>query len=172
MAGPNTIALKFENFFDPEIKDRIKTMPDAKYDFDSKEWLLRKDLKQDLLQKIADLCIERCVQLVDVPDFVFDIVQNSVPFSSVKKGVKNVPKHDYSREIKIQPKLEDLPESLKCNLYDFQKKGVQFGIERFGRLLLGDEMGVGKTIQAIAIAYLYKADWPLLVIAPSSLVNI
>ena len=49
MAGPNTIALKFENFFDPEIKDRIKTMPDAKYDFDSKEWLLRKDLKQDLL---------------------------------------------------------------------------------------------------------------------------
>ena len=30
-------------------------------------------------------------------------------------------------------------------------------------------MGVGKTIQAIAIAYLYKNDWPLLIITPASL---
>lgn len=30
-------------------------------------------------------------------------------------------------------------------------------------------MGVGKTIQAVAIAYLYKNDWPLLVITPASL---
>jgi len=30
-------------------------------------------------------------------------------------------------------------------------------------------MGVGKTIQAISIAYLYRRDWPLLVICPSSL---
>jgi SWI/SNF-related matrix-associated actin-dependent regulator of chromatin subfamily A-like protein 1 len=30
-------------------------------------------------------------------------------------------------------------------------------------------MGVGKTIQALSIAYIYKSDWPLLIIAPSSL---
>jgi SWI/SNF-related matrix-associated actin-dependent regulator 1 of chromatin subfamily A len=36
-------------------------------------------------------------------------------------------------------------------------------------VLLGDEMGVGKTIQAISIAYLYRKDWPLMVICPSSL---
>jgi SWI/SNF-related matrix-associated actin-dependent regulator 1 of chromatin subfamily A len=30
-------------------------------------------------------------------------------------------------------------------------------------------MGVGKTIQAIAIAYLYRKDWPLVIICPSSL---
>ncbi len=30
-------------------------------------------------------------------------------------------------------------------------------------------MGVGKTIQALSIAYIYKNDWPLLIIAPSSL---
>lgn len=35
--------------------------------------------------------------------------------------------------------------------------------------MLGDEMGVGKTIQAISIAYLYRRDWPVLVIVPSSL---
>ena len=30
-------------------------------------------------------------------------------------------------------------------------------------------MGVGKTIQAISISYLYRKDWPVLVIVPSSL---
>jgi len=36
-------------------------------------------------------------------------------------------------------------------------------------MLLGDEMGVGKTIQAIAISYLYRKDWPVIIIVPSSL---
>jgi SWI/SNF-related matrix-associated actin-dependent regulator of chromatin subfamily A-like protein 1 len=31
-------------------------------------------------------------------------------------------------------------------MYNFQKEGVMFGIKKFGRILLGDEMGVGKTI--------------------------
>jgi hypothetical protein len=31
-------------------------------------------------------------------------------------------------------------------LYKFQKDGIEFGVRRYGRLLLGDEMGVGKTI--------------------------
>jgi SWI/SNF-related matrix-associated actin-dependent regulator of chromatin subfamily A-like protein 1 len=30
-------------------------------------------------------------------------------------------------------------------------------------------MGVGKTIQSLALAYLYRKDWPLLIICPSSL---
>eukprot|EP01022_Parablepharisma_sp_SALTPOND_P029228 TRINITY_DN728_c0_g1_i12.p1 TRINITY_DN728_c0_g1~~TRINITY_DN728_c0_g1_i12.p1 ORF type:complete len:603 (-),score=97.59 TRINITY_DN728_c0_g1_i12:519-2327(-) len=30
-------------------------------------------------------------------------------------------------------------------------------------------MGVGKTVQALAISYLYREDWPLLILAPSSL---
>ena len=38
----------------------------------------------------------------------------------------------------------------------FQQAGVQFALRREGRLLLADEMGVGKTVQAIAIASCYK----------------
>jgi len=30
-------------------------------------------------------------------------------------------------------------------------------------------MGVGKTIQAIATSFLYRKDWPVLIIVPSSL---
>uniref|UniRef100_A0A2K6EHJ1 DNA annealing helicase and endonuclease ZRANB3 n=1 Tax=Propithecus coquereli TaxID=379532 RepID=A0A2K6EHJ1_PROCO len=34
---------------------------------------------------------------------------------------------------------------------------------------LQNQMGLGKTIQAIAIAYFYKEEWPLLIVVPSSL---
>jgi hypothetical protein len=44
LVAPNTIAVKFENFFDQDIKDKIKALPDARYDGAGKEWFLRKDL--------------------------------------------------------------------------------------------------------------------------------
>uniref|UniRef100_A0A8C2EK89 Zinc finger, RAN-binding domain containing 3 n=1 Tax=Cyprinus carpio TaxID=7962 RepID=A0A8C2EK89_CYPCA len=35
--------------------------------------------------------------------------------------------------------------------------------------MIGDEMGLGKTIQAISVAYIFKQEWPLLIVVPSSL---
>ena len=54
-------------------------------------------------------------------------------------------------------------------LFDFQKESVKFGIKKHGRVLIADEMGVGKTVQSLALAYLYKTLFPLLIICPSSL---
>jgi hypothetical protein len=31
-------------------------------------------------------------------------------------------------------------------MYEFQKDGVNFGLNNHGRILIGDEMGVGKTV--------------------------
>ncbi|CAE7224482.1 Zranb3, partial [Symbiodinium pilosum] len=50
-----------------------------------------------------------------------------------------------------------------------QMEAVEFGLQRGGRVLLGDEMGLGKTLQALLLAAQYEAEWPLLVVAPSSL---
>jgi SWI/SNF-related matrix-associated actin-dependent regulator 1 of chromatin subfamily A len=46
---------------------------------------------------------------------------------------------------------------------------VEFGVKNFGRLLLGDEMGVGKTIQALGICAAYYSEWPVLIICPATL---
>lgn len=43
-----------------------------------------------------------------------------------------------------------------------------FAVSKQGRLLLADDMGLGKTVQAICIAAYYRDEWPLLVVAPSS----
>lgn len=97
----------------------------------------------------------------------FDTLEYRIPFSDPDK--KNITNYDYRNDIHFKPLLTQLPLSLYNSLYNFQKVGVQFGLDHFGRIILGDEMGVGKTIQAISIAYLYQRDWPVLIITPSSL---
>jgi SWI/SNF-related matrix-associated actin-dependent regulator 1 of chromatin subfamily A len=65
-----------------------------------------------------------------------------------------------------------MPEKLFKSLFKFQLEGLIFGVKSFGRVLLADEMGIGKTLQAIAIAWYFRNDWPLLIVVPSFLKQI
>ena len=61
-----------------------------------------------------------------------------------------------------------LPPHLDRHLLPFQREGIEFAIRQNGRCLIGDDMGLGKTIQAISVMYHFRQDWPLLIVAPSS----
>ena len=160
--SPTHYAVTFQNFFDPSIKDLIKSVSQARYDAETKAWVIPQKQKDELINKIGSRCLSEGITLVDVPKFVSSMLEAKVPFAKSRKQ-----SIDYGSEV---PKSVDtLPESLIKCLYPFQNEGVKYGTQKFGRCLFGDEMGVGKTIQAIATAYLYKNDWPLLVITPSSL---
>lgn len=124
-----------------------------------------------MINRIGDRCIDLDVKIEQVPDFVEEFYRHPIPFS-IKKNLKGIPAsqvHDYAPELKNDRSLENLPEAMQKKIYEFQKQGITFGISNFGRILLGDEMGVGKTLQAIGIMYIYNIDWPLLIICPSSL---
>lgn len=45
----------------------------------------------------------------------------------------------------------------------------RYGISKKGRCLVADDMGLGKSIQALGIADYYRSDWPLLIVCPSSM---
>lgn len=75
---------------------------------------------------------------------------------------------DYSEDEHKKKSVDSLPTEFRSKLYSFQKEGIQFAIERHGRVLIADEMGVGKTIQAIALCKIYQDDWPVLIICPGS----
>lgn len=60
-----------------------------------------------------------------------------------------------------------LKHNLRVEPYPYQKEGILFGLER-RRLLIGDEPGLGKTLQSIGIVDTASA-YPCLVICPSSL---
>lgn len=57
--------------------------------------------------------------------------------------------------------------NLKVNPYPYQEEGILFGVER-KRIFIGDEPGLGKTLQSIGIVNQSDA-YPCLVICPSSL---
>lgn len=60
-----------------------------------------------------------------------------------------------------------LAHNLKVEPYDYQHDGILFGLEK-QRLLIGDEPGLGKTLQSIGIVDIAEV-YPCLVICPSSL---
>ena len=62
--------------------------------------------------------------------------------------------------------LHRLGPILRTTLLPFQRDGIAFGLQCAGRVLLGDEMGLGKSVQAIGIACCLQA-WPLLVVCPA-----
>lgn len=60
-----------------------------------------------------------------------------------------------------------LRHNLRVEPYEYQKEGIRFGLD-CRRLLIGDEPGLGKTLQSIGIVDT-AAAYPCLVICPSSL---
>jgi len=139
------------------------------YDFDQREWIVNINKYKEIAMEISAYCRSKIIDLDPITQMAFDVLEYQVPFSDESK--KNIVGYNYINDMvsELKPRLNDLPASLYHSLYNFQKVGVQYGIDHFGRMILGDEMGVGKTIQAIAISYLFQRDWPVLIITPSSL---
>ena len=63
--------------------------------------------------------------------------------------------------------MNELVHHLRVEPYHYQKEGILFGLEK-KRFLIGDEPGLGKTLQSIGVADCAGA-YPALVICPSSL---
>lgn len=96
-----------------------------------------------------------------------DICMASIPSGALKVANPNTlarfaftPTMDWTR----------MPVTIRDALFPFQKEGVEKIITQFdGRCLLADDMGLGKSLQAIATMAYYKDQWPLLIICPSYL---
>ncbi|KAL4460802.1 hypothetical protein ABPG72_005650 [Tetrahymena utriculariae] len=123
------------------------------------------------LKEFVDLIKQSNIKIEKMPSSYSNLFKefNYYEFiQSISQGQADI--NPFSQNNKqIKRNFNALPESIRLNLFKFQKAGVEFGIQRNCRLLIGDEMGVGKTLQALCIAYIYKDEWPLLIICPSCL---
>ncbi|XP_032384943.1 SWI/SNF-related matrix-associated actin-dependent regulator of chromatin subfamily A-like protein 1 isoform X3 [Etheostoma spectabile] len=136
-----------------DIIAAFKQMPTKNYDMKTRKWSFSiEDYKKllDLLSGIAAVEVEPLPRAV--------VQAFSSRFDGTEARSLAVPEADLST---IDP-------SLTCSLMPFQREGVNFAVSKQGRLLLADDMGLGKTVQAICIAAYYRSEWPLLVVAPSS----
>uniref|UniRef100_A0AAQ5ZQL5 SWI/SNF-related matrix-associated actin-dependent regulator of chromatin subfamily A-like protein 1 n=1 Tax=Amphiprion ocellaris TaxID=80972 RepID=A0AAQ5ZQL5_AMPOC len=131
----------------------FKQMPTKNYgkNMKTRKWSFSlEDYKMDLLSGIAAVEVEPLPRAI--------IQAFSASFDGTEARSLDVPEAD----------LSSIDSSLTCSLMPFQREGVNFAVFKQGRLLLADDMGLGKTIQAICIAAYYRNEWPLLVVAPSS----
>ncbi|XP_072253268.1 SWI/SNF-related matrix-associated actin-dependent regulator of chromatin subfamily A-like protein 1 isoform X1 [Leuresthes tenuis] len=131
----------------------FKQMPTKKYDMGTRKWSFSlEDYKRlmDLLSGIAAVEVEPLPRAV--------IQAFSARFDGTGARSLDVPEAD----------LSSIDPTLTSSLMPFQREGVNFAVAKQGRLLLADDMGLGKTVQAICIAAYYRKEWPLLVVAPSS----
>ena len=62
---------------------------------------------------------------------------------------------------------DNIDHNLRVQPYPYQLEGIRFGLQK-QRLFIGDEPGLGKTLQSIGIVNAANA-YPCLVICPSSL---
>ena len=145
------------------------------YNTELKEWILPFTNYTHLFNTLMNL---HEFKLNAIPVNTIDIIFEKEKMEQLKflnqigsdsKSKKITYTIDYTEDCQHLPKLSDLPKGLFNSLYRFQKQGIIFGIKKFSRLLIADEMGVGKTVQAIGLSSLYQKDWPVLVICPSSL---
>ncbi|TMS06428.1 SWI/SNF-related matrix-associated actin-dependent regulator of chromatin subfamily A-like protein 1 [Larimichthys crocea] len=131
----------------------FKQMPTKNYDMKTRKWSFSlEDYKRlmDLLSGIAAVEVEPLPRAI--------IQAFSARFDGTEARSLDVPEAD----------LSSIDHSLTRSLMPFQREGVNFAVSKQGRLLLADDMGLGKTVQAICIAAYYRNEWPLLVVAPSS----
>ncbi|XP_028249272.1 SWI/SNF-related matrix-associated actin-dependent regulator of chromatin subfamily A-like protein 1 isoform X2 [Parambassis ranga] len=136
-----------------DVITAFKQMPTKSYDKETKKWIFSlEDYKRlmDVLSGIAAVEVEPLPRAI--------IQAFSARFDGTEARSLDVPEAD----------LSSIDPTLTRSLMPFQREGVNFAVAKQGRVLLADDMGLGKTVQAICIAAYYRDEWPLLVVAPSS----
>lgn len=142
MISINQLAYGYEIKFAyrPHLVTGVKRIPGAKYNGADKTWTVPLDSYEDMIKWAKSV------------GFTQD--------DTVKQGK--------AAEIDPLPELTvDIP--LKGEMFPFQKNGVAYGLEK-ERLIIGDEPGLGKTVQAIAMTEYQKSPCTL-VICPATLKN-
>ncbi|KAM9710026.1 SWI/SNF-related matrix-associated actin-dependent regulator of chromatin subfamily A-like protein 1 [Menidia menidia] len=136
-----------------DVIGAFKQMPTKNYDMNTRKWSFSLEDYKRLMDLLSGLA---AVEVEPLPRAVIQTF--SARFDGTGARSLDVPEAD----------LSSIDPALTSSLMPFQREGVNFAVSKQGRLLLADDMGLGKTVQAICIAAYYRDEWPLLVVAPSS----
>jgi SWI/SNF-related matrix-associated actin-dependent regulator 1 of chromatin subfamily A len=159
----DSIVAKFG--FNKNYQDLLKTFKGARFDGEDKRWII----PMNHLRLLCRAMREKGYGMDLCKAFQATFGVNKDGFSPVEVEKRNLwLKNHYSNAV---DKLDYDESSLGMPhpLLPYQRAGIFYAEQKNGRILLADDMGLGKTIQAIGIAKVYKSDWPVVVVAPASL---
>ena len=137
-------------------------------------------MDQDAAQKLAKWFSDRWEDrwCVDISEELVEIIEESWA------GQKDIPPYyiylkmayHLSREARVGLTEFQIPREFKDQLFDFQTAAVKIAarhLNQRGGVLIGDVVGLGKTIMATAVAKIFEEDFLMdsLIICPKNLVK-
>ena len=68
--------------FDKDIIEGIKegAKGKAKFDKANKEWIVQREVTENLYDELVPRCLKLGFKIVEIPDFVIEMCKNTVPF--------------------------------------------------------------------------------------------
>ena len=150
-----------------DMRHVIKTIGRGKFNPDTKNWGVSLSLINDVIKELkqssvvgSDELVQNMMSIDEIADYVNAKAERIHLSGSVTIDDEEVIDSMKERLAKIFPTGHVL--------YPFQYTGVRYAEISNGRCLIGDDMGVGKTIQALAYAALHPEHHPVLVVAPAN----
>uniref|UniRef100_A0A0K2TFL3 SWI/SNF-related matrix-associated actin-dependent regulator of chromatin subfamily A-like protein 1 n=1 Tax=Lepeophtheirus salmonis TaxID=72036 RepID=A0A0K2TFL3_LEPSM len=137
------------NRHDNSIHQTFKTIQTGHFQLQSRVWSFSIDSHDEVIKKLQGHSVNEI---------------NPLPSWILQSFLKSKPSPD-NLENEMIARIEP---TLFTSLMPFQLDGIRYSIKREGRVLIADDMGLGKTIQALGVASFYSEEWPLLIVAPSS----
>lgn len=105
-----------------------------------------------------------------LPPHLLPLVQRIFPYAQTDEQTDDLLKHqERLRTVSRQTDADLQIPGLGGDLMPFQRVGVQFVEATNGRTLVGDQPGLGKTVQALAYLQLHPELRPALIVCPASL---
>ena len=172
------VELRWDFVRDVDVRARllevIKSIAGRRFDPQRKTWLIPVAQGHNIVKELAGASEE----FPNGNGGVFRILEKEVrALPEINEWLEDAMKRvELSQAVDLEGSelMEDLDARLDAtfpehlSLYPFQRVGVAFIELADGRCIIGDDMGVGKTIQAIGYMGLHIDRWPALVVCPAN----
>lgn len=149
--------------YDRDLINYIKSnIPNRKYVKRSKEWKfkLTKNTLSDFMTLLSDWDIDKDNVPSTIQHRMKSIIEEAKEHEKRKKKNEKIINAD-----EVDLEVKGLARGM--NLYPFQEVAVKY-VEKNQNVLIGDEQGLGKTVESIASIHHLDA-YPVLVVCPASL---
>ena len=167
----SAVVLQWPYIADPATRttlmNQVKASQGRKYNPDTKTWSIALTEAAPLIDRLSKLQLTEATALMKVISAIPEV--HTVMDERAKRiAISGAPVLDDMMIVTdMKARLDQHFPSGK-ELYPFQYVGVQFAQLSFGRALIADDMGIGKTIQALAYIALNQDKFPALVVCPAN----
>ena len=172
LIGNSALKLSWPYIADPvmrgDVMGEVKACQGRRYDPNSKTWSISITEAVPLIERLRkyednEWCGKLADEIQKIPD-IHTYMEERAKRVAIS-GAASL-SDSYTVEVMQESLVGTFPDGYE--LYPFQYVGVHFAQLAGGRCLIGDDMGIGKTIQAIAHIALNQDKLPALIVVPAS----